>query len=1801
MPGKLDPNEDNTDVLHCLPGNNIWVVIGLTAGHAGTWSSDSQITCRLVSADLASLNGGAGGGLPVQVQVSSQPGNMSRAFSFDTASPQSIAAQNIMNSNVEVLNISGLNFANSAYSPTFRLGSTAAEGTFWNSDSSINSISPLGTRSSLLTIVSVQACGYCEAVFGIVSQVGTLTMAVSYDQPKLSYQQQFNLPPRSSALLLNISSFNSSNSSNPNKLLNSTKNCGNSSNCSTRVPNSFLNVTQWYGSDFGQYDLTAGMDIMDTKCEATVWRSDSSVGCKNALNSFATRLIAMTTGERKATMSKVVTYDNGILLGPQPYASNTVTNKSCNQTFMQASGLSNQSSKGCVFPAINTSAGNSTTPFNTPSTGSAMISLFGKGFSVSDYSQKARHCVSSPERSAWSSDSGLYLKITASISSTNLAMATFGVRVSSVSELLSVDLALLSAFRAGNGPVSGGVSITANGKGFSTADYSMASRIGGCMAPFCEHSYTPSTQDPTTAWRSESSLLVRYLGGVQDRMSFVCTQAQISNTETLAFSYDGWPSVLALSPPNTPPLSYDNDRSKSSIEILGMNLGTVATTVKASVGRTGCRSTAWVSSSTLTCYVASGVDFESAGNWYDSDGQPLFKQSGPVNVVVFHCKGLDECHYYFRTSSNTLSAGFTYDSPSISSVSRATASRKESANAAGSTQQQPMLASGSSFAAYSFSAQSRISQTSSVATLWVADSSIYGMIPCGQGHTSSLEITLNMKYSTLSEALTYDSSTLSSTVASNMQTSSLGGPILIRGNEFGNSDFSTGSHLGSSSCEASLWTSSTAMMCKKPAGQRPSLSLVISSSDNSGSRSSLFSIDHTVISNLCVQNSPSTGSVSVSVIGTGISSSDYSVGWRSVGTAGESTSWISETCTAARTPGAVNTYFRNSLTAGVLMGTASQYFTIDNPSPFRLEPSNAGQSFIKAKNLTYVFKASASLFNLGSNDASSRARVGSTACESSMWQSDSSITGKISLNGIGFSCGIVLTGYSHSLSSQTELFSFIVQSLSSEVKANVPTSGTAAFMFGQNFGNTQVSFTSRTGETSSEASVWLSKSSLSCKMSRGIKATRPLFLTLLSKDASQSEIFSYSPLTVSSARDSNGVSTGSVSVTLSGQSAGTISYSFGGRVGRSAAEASIWISDSSISSLFASGISYLLGPYREYGGSPLPSLLSSAQSVIVCTSGRSTGSISEGFTYRLQISVSAVQSPNFPVGFSSKRQVVILGLGFGTLDWTDKTRLKQSAAEGSFWVSDTAIQALVADGLWNYLGAGVTIGILKGTLSKAFSFDGNWPYLTSINASSTQQPSLWKDTSFLIGTGFGSTSCSPKARTGGSACSSTLWLSWSSVKCMVIAGSGSYLPSVITVGVCNSTDTVAKDYISSLTNSFSYDDPAVSSFLPYNRLGTTQIMTVFGQNFGRSDGTMSFRIGSSQCEATRWGSSSSLKCSVASGFRGTLDVALTVAKLLVESWVDQDNNRYFDVNFFMSVFTTAKAFSFDIPSISPSLGNSSDVKWNISDDFLTNPMYPFNLPTTMLTTSTVIGKGFSAFDVSPRLSAGRTAGQFTEWTSSSAVHTAVGVGGFGPSGSRGLTVTLGLRDGSTSAIWSFDYPALDAVFAFPGPATTAKGNFIQQTMNIFGSRFMPSNPSALARVQLTRCQRSTWVSDTSTTCLLPRGIAGYDIFSLTSGERVGTWTPTAETSYTYYRILLQIQSSGGQIVPGTSLTVFGVGFGINDYTTRLRLGQTACEVSTWTSDTTTTCLVPAGALRPDRVTSTVAGLENFWVPIYVSK
>jgi hypothetical protein len=1727
----------------------------------------------------------------------------------------------------------------------------------------------------------------------IVSQTGSLSMALSYDSAALSYQQYSNLPPRFIPAPLNFSLFNLSsfNVSNVTKQQNVT--CGNATNCTIRGPASVLNFSRWYGFIFGEYDLTPAFSVRESACEATVWISQSAVGCKNSLSYFSSRHAVLTVTEIPASLSSLLSYDHPRLSGPPlpPDKNNSNTSYS-NYSFspdfdysnilgnnsnislgMNTSAsnsshlLVNNSSQAAVnlsvsanstfalnsstfpgnnnsisnfslgnyshsnesitnfthgyndsahkfnitgwencssvfrFRCSNSSAQTELTPFNLPATGSVMLSLFGQRFPLTDFTPTVRSGFSSSERTVWCSETGLSLKSAAAMSSSNIAIMSVGQQVSSVSDSVSFDLLSLSVFSPGNGPVRGGYSITASGAGFSTGDNSMSSRVGGCVAPYCEHSYTPSTQDPVTAWISDSSLVVRYLGGVQDRMTFVCSAAQLSNSVTLAFSYNGWPKVLSLAPPNTPPQSNEMDLTISRINILGSDLGTEATTVRATVGRTVCRSTTWLSSTTVQCHVASGVDFESnTGRWFDSDGQPLFKQSGPVNVVVFHCKGLDECHYYFRTSSNTLSWGFTYDSPSLSSVSRYDSAVIKSGNSRGSIQARSILITGASFSAYSFSAKARLAFTACTTTIWISDSDMIGLISTGQGSTAYLDVTLNMKFSTYSEVFTYDKPTTSASMHTNHPARS-STVISLGGSEFGILDMSPASGSGFSACQTTRWASSTSLTCNTPTGQRASLLMKLTAAMKLGTLTIVFSVDALSVADVVKPNSPSTGAVSVSVIGAGFDLKDHTPNVRYSDTAAKATQWVSDSRVTALTASAVKGNFMNTLTAGAVPGTASALFTWDMPNIVRIEPSNAGQSFLPARNLTFSWKSDIGASNLAQWDASVKAGIGFSACEFSEWRSTTSIFCKPQTSGYAYTLGIFLTGFSHTLSTQTAAFSFIMPHASQQFVTNSPVKGQITSVVGINLGVIFPTLHLRTAMTSSQSTNWISESSLSSRFSGGLQSTRLMAITLGIKVGTLTDTSSVDTSAISSIKKSNGSPTGSFSVTLTGKSFGTFALSNGARTGSSAAENTYWISDTSLGTQGASGISRIVGRFVEYGGVILPSVLSSAQSQIICTAGRSVGSISEGFTYKWQPSLSAGRKANFPVEREFRSSIIVFGLGFANSDWTNRCRVRLTGAESSFWFSDTAVLTMISDGTWNYLGAAVTIGILKGTVSNAFSFDGDWPYLTTVDAQTPPLTNtLWRNNSYLVGFSFGSVSCSPKARIGGSACTSTTWMAWSSVKCNIAAGRGAYLNSVLTVGVCsNATKAVAKAYVSSLSASFSYDDPLLSSSFPFNRMGTQQTMTVFGANFGRADITLAFRTGSTSCESTKWRSASSLNCAVSSGLSGTLDMAVTVAKMLVEHWVDQDNEMFFDIGWILSFPSIGKGYSYDTPSIGPRFRNESSAVLNGSN-YSINPMSPYNLPTTVIVTSILYGSGYGVSDGSAAVSTGNTECPFTQWQSTTAVYVTSGIGGFGPTGSKAVSVTLGQRIGSMSSIWSFDTPDLDLVFSFPGPATTSKGNFIQQTMNIWGSRFMPSNPSATARVQLTRCQVSTWFSDTSTTCLLPRGIAGYNVFSVTSGERSGTWTPSTRQSYTYYRILLQIQSSGGQIVPGFSLTVLGVGFGINDYTTRMRLGLTACEVTSWTSDTTTTCLVPGGALRPDRVTSTVAGLENFWVPIYVS-
>jgi hypothetical protein len=178
------------------------------------------------------------------------------------------------------------------------------------------------------------------------------------------------------------------------------------------------------------------------------------------------------------------------------------------------------------------------------------------------------------------------------------------------------------------------------------------------------------------------------------------------------------------------------------------------------------------------------------------------------------------------------------------------------------------------------------------------------------------------------------------------------------------------------------------------------------------------------------------------------------------------------------------------------------------------------------------------------------------------------------------------------------------------------------------------------------------------------------------------------------------------------------------------------------------------------------------------------------------------------------------------------------------------------------------------------------------------------------------------------------------------------------------------------------------------------------------------------------------------------------------------------------------------------------------------------------------------------------------------------VGFFGPDG------------GSCTA---FDSPvglprsdAFSPIHPANGPSTGGAQIFINGAGN-FG---LPSTPAAEARVGGTACRATLWISESSLLATLaPAGVGLQESVTLTMvGVRISTWTK----AFTYDSpefINLSQQSSPAKAVG--SVTFVGTGFGAYMSSPTLRLGDTACVNTRWTSSSTILCKVPSGSRPSD--------------------
>ena len=167
---------------------------------------------------------------------------------------------------------------------------------------------------------------------------------------------------------------------------------------------------------------------------------------------MSTLRVSVTAGGRVGTVSEVVSYDAVKI--------SSVTNR---QDISGSSGVANLRTKGGVE-----------------------LVLYGSGLGMSDYTPSGRTGLEGCETSVWASDSALYCRTGFGAFGTVAATITAGVRVGSMTEVVSYNAPALSGVPSRvNTASTGSVSMTVVGNNIAINDYSQTARVGGTT---CESS-----------------------------------------------------------------------------------------------------------------------------------------------------------------------------------------------------------------------------------------------------------------------------------------------------------------------------------------------------------------------------------------------------------------------------------------------------------------------------------------------------------------------------------------------------------------------------------------------------------------------------------------------------------------------------------------------------------------------------------------------------------------------------------------------------------------------------------------------------------------------------------------------------------------------------------------------------------------------------------------------------------------------------------------------------------------------------------------------------------------------------------------------------------------------------------------------------------------------------------------------------------------------------------------------------------------------------------------------------------------
>jgi hypothetical protein len=353
---------------------------------------------------------------------------------------------------------------------------------------------------------------------------------------------------------------------------------------------------------------------------------------------------------------------------------------------------------------------------------------------------------------------------------------------------------------------------------------------------------------------------------------------------------------------------------------------------------------------------------------------------------------------------------------------------------------------------------------------------------------------------------------------------------------------------------------------------------------------------------------------------------------------------------------------------------------------------------------------------------------------------------------------------------------------------------------------------------------------------------------------------------------------------------------------------------------------------------------------------------------------------------------------------------------------------LSGPGVGSHLHVAVTVDGVVGTIVDTFTYDAPViQQVTQANGATSGGATVT-----VLGMNLGNSDMSSTVLVGHSECQKTIWVSPTSLACVVPEGFGGI------AGKGMDVNAVVGGIIGTYQTSFTFDAPVITSSMKPNGPTTAgSTVTINGANFASMDTTVSARIGETACIKSSWVSSTTVLCVNPVGSGAGLAIELEVSGL----------KGY-----------APRGFTYNAPVVT----------------LLAAP----NGPTFGSASITIQGSNFGVTDQSPIARVGATNCLTTSWMSDSLMHCEVAEGyAIG----RDLVATVHGLSGVGDRIFSYDCPVI----------LDARVNNVPMhggsVVTITGSNFGQSNFQPSAFIGPTHCIQTQWLSPNTITCMTPPG------------------------------------------------------------------------------------------------------------------